>query len=67
MGRRVGILPLKEKQHAQIGLCVQAFGLELYQRLEFGDGQLRPPLIQILLGQTRVGRSLILGQKRQRA
>jgi hypothetical protein len=70
MGRRVGILPLKEEQHAHVGLRVQVFGLELDQGLKFGDGQLRPPLSEILLCQTRVGCCLVLkrklGQKRKR-
>jgi hypothetical protein len=40
--------------------------LELYQRLKFGDGELRPPLIEILLRETRVGCCLILREQRQR-
>jgi hypothetical protein len=62
---------LKEQQHAEVALCIQVFGLELKQRLKFGDGQLRPPLIEILLGQTRVCCCLVLilegkRQKRKR-
>jgi hypothetical protein len=66
MRRGIGILPLKEKQHPQVGLRVQVFGLQLYQRFEFWDGELRPPLIEILLRETRVGCRLILREKRQR-
>jgi hypothetical protein len=61
MRRGVGVLPLKKQQNPQVGLSIQIFGFQLDQRLKFRNGEFGPPLVEILLGKTRVRGSLVLG------
>ena len=59
MGLSLDIVALKEEQNPEVGLSIQVSRFEGDQRLEFRNGEVGTPLVQVLLGEPGMFRNLV--------